>query len=301
MSRSGFGSALTAPFRGLARRMTAWAWSRRLAAGGTRTFMHEPVVRRRINARITGDPDLWPMDYFARRCAGRVFARGLSLGCGEGALERDVRRRGLVGELEGLELAAELVELARAKAAEEGLKGLTYRQADLGEEELPSARHDIVLVHQALHHFENLDFCLSQARRSLRPGGLFYVDEYVGPSRNHWSAARLEPLRQIYAGLPPAVRRARKLRAPIDKLDPSEAIRSAEILYFLEKHFEIVERRDYGGQILAVLYPNLERGEMSQAEWETLLTRLLDAEEELARAGLPPFYTWILARPRPPA
>src|SRR5215467_1495125 len=55
----------------------------------------QPMVRRAINRRITGDPDLWPMDWFARRYAASPAELGLSIGCGEGLLERDVIAKGI--------------------------------------------------------------------------------------------------------------------------------------------------------------------------------------------------------------
>ncbi len=44
-------------------------------------------MRRRLNQRVTGSPDEWPIDWLAREWIPNPFPRALSLGCGEGALE----------------------------------------------------------------------------------------------------------------------------------------------------------------------------------------------------------------------
>src|SRR5260370_8269730 len=48
----------------------------------------QPLVRRAINRRGTGDPNCWPMDWFRRRYAGSPLPLGISVGCGEGLLGR---------------------------------------------------------------------------------------------------------------------------------------------------------------------------------------------------------------------
>ena len=50
----------------------------------------QPLVRRAINRRLTGDPNCWPMEWFAGRFVPETVPLGLSVGCGSGLLERDV-------------------------------------------------------------------------------------------------------------------------------------------------------------------------------------------------------------------
>src|SRR4029079_5429914 len=90
-------------------------------------------------------------------------------------------------------------------------------------------------------------------------GGFLYLDEYVGPSRDEWHWWRLFAQNFAYYMLPRATRRPHLVRAPINYEDPTEAIRSSEIVGAVTRHSRIVERRDYGGNLLAVVYPNLKR------------------------------------------
>lgn len=39
--------------------------------------------------------------------------------------------------------------------------------------------------------------------------------------------------------------------------DPSEAVESSDIVPLIHKHFEVVERKDYGGAILHLLFSGI--------------------------------------------
>ena len=58
---------------------------------------------------------------------------------------------------------------------------------DLNAEGLPEDLYDTVRTSGSMHHIENLDFCFRNIRRSLKPGGLLWLNDYVGPNRFQWS------------------------------------------------------------------------------------------------------------------
>ena len=283
--------------RAIARRLAERYWSRAFQAGGVGTWMQEPLARAAINRRVTGDPDQWPMEWFQARYATRPFEAGLSLGCGEGALERDVLAKGICGTLLGLDLSAAALDLARQRAAELGLQ-VEYQRADLNQASLPEASFDLILAHQALHHVENLEGCLAQTARALRPGGIFYLDEYVGPSRQEWNRQLLAAAEDVYQRLPRAVRRRRRLQLPVDWRDPSEAVRSSEIIPVVERHFAVRERHDYGGNLLAVIYPHLRLEAVAPEQRASLLQQLISGEENLLAEGELSYYTVAVAQLR---
>src|SRR5512143_4266674 len=65
----------------------------------------QPLVRRAINRRVTGDPNRWPMEWFAARYAPTPLPLGLSVGCGTGLLERDILGKGLCERVEGVDFS----------------------------------------------------------------------------------------------------------------------------------------------------------------------------------------------------
>ena len=283
----------------LRRRVVERFWSRRFAGDVLRTWMHEPIVRRAINRRLTGDEHTWPLDDFRTRYGHRGFDHGLSLGCGDGALERDVLAKDLCRSMVGLDLSTTAIERATGHAVAAGFGDrVRYQLADLNSLELPAETYDIAFFHQSLHHVADLEGCLDQVRRSLRPGGLLYLDELVGPSRGDWHRSMLADAEAAFARLPKHLVRRHPLDVPVDWRDPSEAIRSGEILEQVERRFRIVERHDYGGHLLALIHPYLHQDALATPKGEAALAELLATEDQLLAAGHTTFYTVIVAEPR---
>ncbi len=272
-------------------------WNRTHQHGGATTWGQEAGVRQAINRRITGNEHQWPVEWFASEIAKEAYPRVLSLGCGVGALERDLASKGLCGAALGVDLSEQALEIARQKARLAGYTHLDYQRADLDQLRLEPKSFDAVFVHQALHHVRDLEGCLVQVAKALTPRGVFYADEYVGPSRHEWKRELLQTAEAVFQQLPRAVRRRRRLQLPVDWRDPSEAVRSSDILPVLAEHFEIFERRDYGGNLLALIHPFLRLDELPIVERRSLIDDLLGREDELLAAGAQSFYTVLVARP----
>ena len=269
-------------------------WNREVHDPSHVHWMALPEVREWINRRVSGDPAVWPLDWFARVVPGRRFARALSVGCGAGALERDLVERGLVDRVDAFDGSLASLAVARSEAARAGRADrIRYFAADFNRPALPRAAYDAVFVHQALHHVAKLEKLLRAIRRALKPDGLLYLEEYVGPSSNDWDAATLAPYAAIYAALPREIRRSDRLLPPVEVADPSEAIRSAEIREQLRVGFHVEQERGYGGNLLSTLLPSLD---LERAGAETVRA-LIAREAALLAAGEPDFYAVIVARP----
>jgi SAM-dependent methyltransferase len=282
-------------FVSLRSRLGGLYWGRKFAAGGIRTWMHEPTVRRYINECVSGSPDTWPIDWLAIVLGDRRFGSAISLGCGAGALERDLLAKAICSHLLGIDVSADALSLARSTAAKQGLVAVVYTTGGLNKLSLPEQAFQAAFFHQSLHHVEHLDRCLSAVAAALQPGGLLYLDEYVGPSRHMWSRALLSDASDIYSQLPRSVRRSRRLQLPVDWRDPTEAIASSEILDSVGRHFSIQERRDYGGNLLSVIYPHLQLEAMPISERDELVQWLIDQERQHVAATQSTFYTVLVA------
>lgn len=269
-------------------------WGRTFAEGNLRTWMHEEVVREYINESVTGSPNVWPIEWLRSRVRS-PFEAAVSIGCGEGALERDLLAKEMCRSILGIDLSTEALRLAEAKAREQGLTGVRYEQGDMNALDLPEGAFDAAFFHQSLHHAERLDSCLSATAASLVPGALVYIDEYVGPSRGEWSFALVEAASELYLRLPLSVRRCGRLKLPVDWRDPTEAVRSSEILDAVHCHFQVIERHDYGGNFLAVIHPHLRLDPLPAVERAALLQSIIDAERAHLAAGNPSYYTVMIA------
>jgi hypothetical protein len=119
----------------------------------------------------------------------------------------------------------------------------------------------------------------------------------VGPSRGEWRRAMLAAADRLFVSLPPSIKGRRHIGAPIDRRDPTEAVRSSEILAAVSRHFQIEERRDYGGNFLAVIHPHLRLDRLAPRERDDVLQSIIQAETEHLRSGAASYYTVLLATP----
>jgi SAM-dependent methyltransferase len=109
-------------------------------------------------------------------------AECLSLCCGFGDKDRLLHSVGAFRRCTGLDISENAITASKKAAAEYGLEGFEYEVANLNEDDLPVERYDFIFASGSLHHIRNLEHMAAQIYRSLKPGGVFYCDEYVGPA-----------------------------------------------------------------------------------------------------------------------
>ena len=241
----------------------------------------QPLVRRAINRRVTGDPNRWPMEWLRDRYARPPLAKGLSVGCGSGLLERDALSKGICGRLEGIDFSAEAIARARREAEAAGLSGaLAYRVQDVNALSLPSGQYDVVFFHGSLHHVRSVERALTEVHAALKPGGLLYLDEYMGPSRTEWTDSEWGFARSAFDSLPEELKNRRELAIPLPLDDPLESIRSSAIAPEARRLFRILEDRPYGGNILWFVFPCLDMARLRQDQTGAL-SRLIALEDHL--------------------
>ena len=270
-------------------------WDREVVAPTHSSWMAHPDVRAYINESISGLRDAWPMDWFLQWLDGRRFERALSIGCGTGPLERDLIRRGLCSHVDAFDGSPQSIEIAQKLAVEDGVaESINYFVGDFNEPRLPRRDYDIVFFHQSAHHVAKLEKLYSCVLRVLKPDGLVYLDEYVGPSRFDWNESLIAPHREFFERIPEEARLYGRLPLPIHPDDPSEALRSSEIIPQLKKGFRVVERRDYGGTLLSVLFPAVNWINSPPA----LISEMLASEKQLLAEGYESYHAIIVAKPK---
>ena len=267
-------------------------WDREIVEQTHVSWMNDPRVRDYIHEMIGGSTPMGAGDWFVTRLNGRTFERGLSIGCGVGNLEREAIRRGVCQRMDAFDGSVHSLRIARRDAEKEGYADrIHYFASDFNRPVLPRNTYDIVFFNQSLHHVGKLEKLFRATLRAMKPDAVLYLDEYIGPSRTQWNDEVLAPHRSAFAGLPAEARKGEFLPFPIQYDDPSEAIRSGEIVEQLKIGFEIEEMRNYGGNLLAVLYPMIEWKRAPQ----DLIARLIDRDRDMLRNGS--YYAVIVARP----
>lgn len=277
-------------------------------------WMASPVVRAHLNRRSSGDVTVdwlsWSWKRFVHGCDLRV----LVLGCGEGWLERALAARPEIASIDACDVAAGAVAQAAEQARAAGLcERIRYHVVDLDADPLPGGPWDVVVAHSVLHHVRELEHCYAEIERRLVPDGLLLVNEYAGPRRFQFTEEQMRAINGCLIRLPERLRTSavtggvypiREVpdEATLIATDPSEAVRSDEVMPLLAERFELLAERDLGGTLLhLLLYDVVQCFDPADPRENRVMALLCLLEESLIEAGaLPSDFRMAVARNRRP-
>lgn len=258
-----------------------------------------PAVNERWNRLISGDPHTDYQQYVTQRyLAERDALTALSLGCGTGHRELRWAEMGTFAALVAYDLSEPRIRFAKEQAQARGFGALIdYRAENIYQAALPPNHYDLALAEQSLHHFSPLAEILQRLHHTLKPGGYFVINEFVGPTRFQWTDRQLEIINGLLAAMPQRYRTRwnsdalkqrvfRPSRLSMMLHDPSEAIESARILPLLRQMFEVVEERAYGGTLLQMLLADISHHFLADdPEAQCFLALLFEWEDQLLASG----------------
>ncbi len=101
----------------------------------------------------------------------------LDIGTGTGSVLQLVG--GDVTAAVGVDLSREMLQVARANLARDGLSNCQVRQADMYQLPFPAGSFDAVTLHMVLHFADEPARALAEAARVLRPGGRLVVVDFA--------------------------------------------------------------------------------------------------------------------------
>lgn len=267
------------------------------------TFWNDHFMTKRyMNSLMTGDEEYHWMQflfdtYFSKR-KGKVKA--VSIGCGNGWQDRNLHDIFNFAELDGYDVAPDLIEDAQQKAPTKNFK---YEIKNLNEDLLPKENYyDLAINVAALHHIENMDHIMKQVYKILKPGGIFVHYDYTGPKRNQYSDKDLEYMNWMQHMLPEELVGREPIGRPSIEVmlreDPSEAVGSDDIIPYLKNYFNIDYHRDYnGGLLYQVLYNQVQNFDTENPIHNSLIKVALELEREMTWSGkVRPLFSFIIAR-----
>ncbi len=252
------------------------------------------AVTKRWNWLITGSPDLDYQDYVTKKYFHRRKGlKAISIGCGTGRKEIRWAETGKFKSIHGYDISESRIDHARELARKSKWHArLDFNVGNVYALDLARQSFDLVIFDNSLHHCSPLTQAVERAKQWLTNDGILVLNEYVGPNRFQWSDGQVAMTNALLQLLPARLRKKndgkvkdRMLRPgalAIRMNDPSEAAESNSILDVVERHFEVLELKPYGGTILANLLKdiahNFLNGDRESREW---LAFLFNAEDRL--------------------
>jgi SAM-dependent methyltransferase len=260
-------------------------------------FWQSPVVRAAINLRVTGDATVAPETYFAQRHGPAIPApHSLSLRASDARLEATLVQSDTCAcqRITGLDGHEARAHSANAGVPEALREHIRFQQGDLLAWE-PDEPLGAVIARSVLHRQGDLDAALDRIGAILAPGGLIFVDEFVGPARFQWTDAQLAAVNRLLACLPEELlvdlgardgRHKRSVGRPDAAAhaasNPDDAVCSDRIVASLDRRFERVEVSLYGGAVYHQLFTRIMGNFTSRPE---LVRVLMEFDALLTDAG----------------
>jgi len=238
-------------------------------SNGSGKFYQCSYVNRFLNRKICGKPLAGPSAGLHRAIwdatKERPIKRAISVGCGAGQKEMELLSSGTVEHFTLVDIVPLRKERSAEISARRGLSGrIDFRIGNAFEIIKGSETFDLVYWDTALHHMPDAGLAIEWSRERLAAGGIFAMQEYIGPSRFQYSDDMLELVDSFRSHLPdrllinekigkslPRKISRRSVRKMVD-LDPSEACDSVNILPSIANAFPGADVRLLGGAIYSL-------------------------------------------------
>jgi SAM-dependent methyltransferase len=247
-----------------------------------------------INESISGMTDLSPTPWVWQQFfQSTPVEAALEIGCLNGKKLLGLLSEKMVLRCYGVDIARGAIDEAKRLAREKRLDDkIHFSIMDLNESSLAPEAYNWIISNGVLHHISNLEVCIKNIYDSLLPGGYLSASEFTGPSRYQYSQEEVDFINEARSMLPvelggntlfdPAELRS-KLNA-----DPSEAIRSDDINEILNRTFDKLIVKSYGGNILmrALGQDFFKNYNSDKHSHTTAFLKLIDFERELLKSSI---------------
>ena len=253
------------------------------------------LVQQYINENATGNRDtLWQVDILTRFKEHVPFKKVLVIGCGNGWVERQLYDLGVGLHFDAFDISEKYLESAKSLS---GNRDINYFKADINNlTNLGESTYDAIFNVGVLHHTFRLSLAVWKLSRALKPNGLMFNFDYVGPTRNQYSKEHLEILKNTNSELPKRFQSPHPLRPSkrdFDFGDPSEAIHSDLVRDTVERFFDITYQRDINGGIAyQILWNNIDEFKKNDIDAVKNLKFLLEKDIEYTKSKAVPVLFW---------
>ena len=159
----------------------------------------DPLNTRQLDAWDGDEGRYWAThaDYFDRAMTGyhrRLLSaaaigrtdRTLDIGCGAGRATCDAAHEATAGSALGVDLSSQMIDVARRRAADEGLTNALFEQADAQIHPFDAEHFDVVISRTGAMFFGDPVAAFSNIHRAVRPGGRLVLLTWQPLANNEW-------------------------------------------------------------------------------------------------------------------
>lgn len=252
-----------------------------------------PEVKERWNKLITGNQkvtyETFMMNgYFKNKKNLRL----LSIGSGSCSHELELASYPNFEKIVCVDIADNRLKEAEKIAHSKGLQNISFVCANALEYSFES-NFDIVFFHSSLHHFDDISNLIpNKIIPLLKPNGYLVINEYAGPTRLQHPKQQIQAINQGLKIIPSKFRKRYQTEwskkqysgSGIIRMilaDPSECIDSESILPTIHTHFNTIDERPYGGNILMHVLKDISHHFLDMdSEKKDILSSLFEFEDE---------------------
>lgn len=275
----------------LTRTKKAWDdFHARTVGSPRRHWWDSRIILEHCQRLLSGEPSADFYQFLKKEFVKDTLDRGLSICSGSGEFERGVLDHHICRSVDAYEIAEERVREARRAAVEKNYQ-INFCIEDVNKSVFRRNHYDIAFSWAALHHIENLEGVCENLGNALRDGGLLVVQEFIGPNQFQWTDRQLEVMNRILDILPERLRKhpetgdlISNIRRPsieeMNASDPSEAIRSRDIIPVLERFFTVKTIRYLGGSLYNPLMSEVIGNFNDDDEMDAAMIRMILFLEE---------------------
>jgi SAM-dependent methyltransferase len=217
-----------------------------------------PVIHDHFQKRATNGSSQHWVNSIVDSYASNNNCRVLSMGCGEGALERHISSLRHDAVIDAVDLSETSIAMAVASANSLSHGQIKYYCDDF-ERFLRSrsgqCKYDLVIYNMSLHHAQDPFHLLELSKQHLNQTGYLVLNEYVGPARLQLKVELKSFIQRCLDSFPlgegtrlgiyeyPSI-------AQVISADASEAINPAIINYAVNELFACVDTRNIATSFL---------------------------------------------------
>lgn len=255
-------------------------------------WLNNQIIDEHVQVLMTGEKSHWLEWLLNSYFKDNYFNSSLSICCGDGEHEKIIATNRKVGFIHGIDISSSAIEQANKKMGEicPNQNSYLFEVTDVNKisPNFFTKKYDLIFSIGSLHHIENIESVVDTIKEILNLNGYFIIVEYIGPKKFQWTEKQLEIINGILKILNFKYKKffgPKKLERPnleeMDRIDPSEAIRSDEIYQLLKNNFEIEYERMFNGTIVHQLFPFLNLKKSNQKYLELIIKMALSLESEL--------------------